>query len=380
MADEQYRWLDRETAERLLRGESLEAVDPADRDQAERLAKTLEALTAEPPLSSTELPGEAAALAAFRAVRAGRDTKAATVGHGSAAGALEGCDAPDAGLVDVGLVRIGGADNGVCRPRWARPVRLGLAAALAVGMIGGVALAAGTGVLTSPFVEDEGARPAATVSSPAPPERPLFSPSPEGGVRGGPTPDDDSQAPTDPGATEGAEPGGTAPDRGSAPDRDKVAGGWWKVVAAYCRDLRDGKELSNDRRRALESAAGAPNACGSTARASSRPSATVPGASRSAARTGTATGTGNGTGTGTGTATTTRVTVPIRGATAGAAGTATTTATTMVTAAVTVTAAATGHAQRRSSPVHRGGARGGPSAGPRPHFRNRSLTCGFVIG
>ncbi|WP_328424262.1 hypothetical protein [Streptomyces sp. NBC_00443] len=256
MADEQYRWLDRETAERLLRGESLEAVDPADRDQAERLAKTLEALTAEPPLSSTELPGEAAALAAFRAVRAGRDTKAATVGHGSAAGALEGCDAPDAGLVDVGLVRIGGADNGVCRPRWARPVRLGLAAALAVGMIGGVALAAGTGVLTSPFVEDEGARPAATVSSPAPPERPLFSPSPEGGVRGGPTPDDDSQAPTDPGATEGAEPGGTAPDRGSAPDRDKVAGGWWKVVAAYCRDLRDGKELSNDRRRALESAAG----------------------------------------------------------------------------------------------------------------------------
>ncbi|MDF3149711.1 hypothetical protein PBV88_53320, partial [Streptomyces sp. T21Q-yed] len=65
MADEQYRWLDRETAERLLRGESLEAVDAADRDQAEQLAKTLESLTVEPPLSSAELPGEAAALAAF---------------------------------------------------------------------------------------------------------------------------------------------------------------------------------------------------------------------------------------------------------------------------------------------------------------------------
>lgn len=259
MADEQYRWLDRETAERLLRGESLEAVDPADRDQAERLAKTLEALTAEPPLSSAELPGEAAALAAFRAARAGRVTESATVGLGSASGACEVSDAPDAGLVDVGLVRIGGSDNGVRRPRrprWARPVRLGLAAALAVGMVGGVAVAAGTGVLTSPFVGDEGGRPAATVSAPVPPERPLFSPSPEGGVRGGPKPDDDSRAPTDPGTTEGAEPGGPAPDRGSAPDRDKAARGWWKVVSAYCRDLRDGKELSSDRRRALESAAG----------------------------------------------------------------------------------------------------------------------------
>ncbi|WP_406198156.1 hypothetical protein OG331_19975 [Streptomyces sp. NBC_01017] len=259
MADEQYRWLDRETADRLLGGESLEAVDPADRDQAERLAKTLEALTAEPALSSAELPGEAAALAAFRAARAGRDPASATVGHSSASGASEVSDAPGAGPVDVGLVRIGGADNGVCRPRrprWARPVRLGLAAALAVGMVGGVAVAAGTGVLTSPFVGDEGGRPAATVSAPAPPERPLFSPSPEGGVRGGPTPDDDSQAPTDPGTTEGAEPGGPAPDRGSAPGRDKAARGWWKVVTAYCRDLRDGKELSSDRRRALESAAG----------------------------------------------------------------------------------------------------------------------------
>ncbi|MEV7000114.1 hypothetical protein AB0N62_20780 [Streptomyces sp. NPDC093982] len=259
MADEQYRWLDRETAERLLRGESLEAVDPADRDQAERLAKTLEALTAEPPLSSAELPGEAAALAAFRAARAGRVTESAPVGHSSVSGASEVSDAPDAGLVDVGLVRIGGSDNGVrrpSRPRWARPVRLGLAAALAVGMVGGVAVAAGTGVLTSPFVGDEGGRPAATVSAPVPPERPLFSPSPEGGVRGGPEPDDDSRAPTDPGTTEGAEPGGPAPDRGSAPDRDEAARGWWKVVSAYCRDLRAGKELSNDRRRALESAAG----------------------------------------------------------------------------------------------------------------------------
>ncbi|MEY9993771.1 hypothetical protein ABIE67_005803 [Streptomyces sp. V4I8] len=249
MADEQYRWLDRETAERLLRGESLEAVDAADRDQAERLAKTLEALTVEPSLSSAELPGEAAALAAFRAARADRDGAAATVG-------------PDAGphathVADVGLVRIGGPARAARRPRWGRPVRLGLAAALAVGMVGGVAVAAGTGVLRAPFVEDEGGRPAASVSAPASPERPFLSPSPESGVRGGPTPDDDTRAPAAPGVTDDVPPGGPATDRGSAPDdRAEPSGGRWQAATSYCRDLRDGKQLSNDRRRTLENAAG----------------------------------------------------------------------------------------------------------------------------
>ncbi|EGX54587.1 hypothetical protein SZN_37201, partial [Streptomyces zinciresistens K42] len=100
MADEQYRWLDRETAERLLRGESLEAVDPADRDQAERLAKTLEALTAEPSLNSTELPGEAAALAAFRMARADRASAAADLGSAAGPGSAED--------TEVALVRLGG--------------------------------------------------------------------------------------------------------------------------------------------------------------------------------------------------------------------------------------------------------------------------------
>ncbi|MGV9450701.1 hypothetical protein [Streptomyces sp. NPDC003635] len=128
MADEQYRWLDRETAERLLSGEPLDAVDAADRDQAERLAKTLEALTAEPPPTSAELPGEAAALAAFRAARA--DTSA-PLGH-----------PPRPHASDAGLVRIGARGRGTRRPLWGRPLRLGLAAALAVGMVGGVAVAA----------------------------------------------------------------------------------------------------------------------------------------------------------------------------------------------------------------------------------------------
>ncbi|MFJ8536345.1 hypothetical protein [Streptomyces sp. NPDC093591] len=248
MADEQYRWLDRETAERLLRGESLEAVDAADRDQAERLAKTLESLTAEPPLSSAELPGEAAALAAFRAARAGRADAPGTTGHGSGPHAVEGSD--------VGLVRIGAPARAARRPRWARPVRLGLAAALAVGMVGGVAVAAGTGVLPTPFDRDEPARPAASVSASLP-ERTLVSPSPENGAQGEPTPDGGSKGPTGSGNTQGAAPGSTAPGRETdAPDRDEHSGGWWRDVTSSCRDLRDGKQLSADRRRALESAAG----------------------------------------------------------------------------------------------------------------------------
>ncbi|MGN9759453.1 hypothetical protein [Streptomyces sp. SD31] len=249
MADEQYRWLDRETAERLLRGESLEAVDAANRDQAERLAKTLESLTAEPPLSSAELPGEAAALAAFRAARADRADAPGTLGHGSGPHASDGSDA--------GLVRIGTpAARAARRPRWARPVRLGLAAALAVGMVGGVAVAAGTGVLPTPFDRDEPGRPAASVS-PSLPERTLVSPSPENGAQGEPTPDGGSKGSTGSGNTQDTAPDSPAPGRETgAPDRDGHSGGWWRNVTSSCRDVRDGKQLSGDRRRALESAAG----------------------------------------------------------------------------------------------------------------------------
>ncbi|KUM74731.1 hypothetical protein [Streptomyces curacoi] len=249
MADEQYRWLDRETAERLLRGESLEAVDAADRDEAERLAKTLGALTVEPPLSSGELPGEAAALAAFRAARADRGEASVTDGHRAASAASH---APDAGLV-----RIGAPARAARRPRWGRPVRLGLAAALAAGMVGGVAVAAGTGVLPTPFDEDERGRPAASVSAAVPSERTLVSPSPGTGALGEPTPGGDSKAPEDSGTAEETAPGNSATDRGSAADdRNQPSGGWWKAVASSCRDVRDGKQLSTDRRRALENAAG----------------------------------------------------------------------------------------------------------------------------
>ncbi|MEU6308284.1 hypothetical protein [Streptomyces chartreusis] len=251
MADEQYRWLDRETAERLLRGESLEAVDAADRDQAERLAKTLEALTAEPPLTSAELPGEGAALAAFRAAREGRDDTSATVGDGPGRTASE--------AADVGLVRLGRPARAARRPRWARPVRLGLAAALAVGMVGGIGVAAGTGVLPTPFDRNEPARPAATVSAPVPTENPLISPSPRTGDEEEPTPDGGSEPPSASGSPEDTvEPGGPpAGDHDSASqDGKNKHDGWWKAVTSYCRDVRDGRPLPVDRRRTLEGAAG----------------------------------------------------------------------------------------------------------------------------
>ncbi|MGQ4442989.1 hypothetical protein ACN6LI_000397, partial [Streptomyces violaceoruber] len=109
MADEQDKWLDREAVEFLLRGEPLKGADPAVRDRAERLVAALGAL-APPVPAGEELPGEAAALAAFRKVRAEQaDASAgvsAAVGHG-AADRLSG----------AGPVRVGSRGEGARRPR-----------------------------------------------------------------------------------------------------------------------------------------------------------------------------------------------------------------------------------------------------------------------
>lgn len=248
MADEQDKWLDRETAELLLRGEpleGLESADPATRDRAGRLAAALGALSAPPAPPGEELPGEAAALAAFRKVRAERADAAAdapgTRGHGTAPGPL-----------DAGLVRIGPRGDGARRARWSRPLRLGLAAALTVGMVGGVAVAAGTGVLPTPFDGTE-PEPAATVSAAASPDRPPVPPSPLDGVQGG----------SDPGTASGTPGGGTARDgRGAgnrdADDRDPNGGldGRRPDLAASCRKARDGGQLDAAQRHALKEAAG----------------------------------------------------------------------------------------------------------------------------
>ncbi|MFJ8188549.1 hypothetical protein ACIQ8D_01940 [Streptomyces sp. NPDC096094] len=247
MADEQDRWLDRETAELLLRGESPQAVDPAARERAERLAGALAALSAPPVPTSEELPGEAAALAAFRKVRAER----ADAPEGASAALGQGAATPPS---DAGLVRIGPRRDDARRLRRRRPLRLGLAAALTVGMIGGAAVAAGTGVLPTPF---DGTRPdpAATVSAAASPDRPPAPPSPLDGARGGSVPGGPTPGALDRGSAGDDADGGTAEDGDTDADGRASGGGRPGLVAA-CRDVRAGKGLDGSRRRALKEAAG----------------------------------------------------------------------------------------------------------------------------
>ncbi|WP_051787442.1 MULTISPECIES: hypothetical protein [Streptomyces] len=133
MADERYQWLDQEAAERLLRGEPVDAADDHVRGQAERLSEALGAARtpAAFPAADAELPGEAAALAAFRAATAAR-----------AAAVTAGAD----DRADLGRVRL--APVTAPARRWGRSLRYGLAAAVAAVTVGGVAVAAGTGVLS----------------------------------------------------------------------------------------------------------------------------------------------------------------------------------------------------------------------------------------
>lgn len=165
MADEQDRWLDRDAAERLLRGEPPAPVDAEVRARAERLAEALAALAAAPASTSEELPGEEAAVAAFRAARAARNDNGA-VRHPQPAALSQARDLARAAggpaNADAGLVRLGRSEAGGRRARRWRTVRFGLAATVAAGMIGGVAVAAGTGMLPTPFRDAPG--PAASVS------------------------------------------------------------------------------------------------------------------------------------------------------------------------------------------------------------------------
>ncbi|OIK27078.1 hypothetical protein [Streptomyces malaysiense] len=259
MADEQDKWLNPGTAERLLDGEPLEAVDPSTRDQAERLARVLDALSVQAAPATCELPGEQAALAAFRKAReAAADERtaalaAAAPGHRTGTGAHghgAGVRGHDAGLVRIGAPARRPAAPGR-RPGWGRPVRLALAAVLAAGTLGGVAMAAG-GVLPTPFeVEKPGPAATATTDSSA---RPSASATPRatgdldtpgGGADAGP-----SAGAGRAGATDGRTGTSARPGTSASP------GGRWNGAINACRDLRSGTGLGADRRRALENLAG----------------------------------------------------------------------------------------------------------------------------
>ncbi|MEW1779194.1 hypothetical protein [Streptomyces sp. NPDC086777] len=246
MADEQYKWLNRVTAERLLRGESLEAVDASARDQAERLADTLGALSAPATPAAAELPGEEAAVAAFRKARESAEDARTTAAAPTGAVTRPRRGARDA---DAGLFRIGAGSRSARVPGWARPARLGLAAALTAGMLGGVAVAAGTGVLPTPF-EDHHPGPAASVSAAGTPARPQGSQSPESLLGG------ETRTPSS-----GAASGRPSPDpSGKRKNRDTgstgVPVGGWSGALTSCRAIRNGKSLGADRRHALEGLAG----------------------------------------------------------------------------------------------------------------------------
>jgi hypothetical protein len=154
--DHRYSWLDDKAAERLLRGEPVEGQHGApdnrnDRPhaEAERLAAVLGAV-AEAPLpgrpagSTVPLPGEEAAVAAFRAAQA----KPTVVPISAEA-------------------QVGDKSTRIARPRGLRRLRAGMVAAVAGCALSGFAVAAAAGVL--PFGQSGGTPgPGASVSETGP--------------------------------------------------------------------------------------------------------------------------------------------------------------------------------------------------------------------
>ncbi|OKK20893.1 hypothetical protein AMK16_10845 [Streptomyces sp. CB00455] len=179
MADERDRWLDAAAADRLLSGGPVDPVGPAAgpraRREALRLRDALDAL-ARVPSAEGESPGEAAAVAAFRAARAAAGTSAASAAASAPAVPSSGLRFR-AGEPFVGLGRPAAAR--VPAPRRVRPVRFALAAALASVAVGGIAAAAGAGLLDRPARDVAGPGPAMSVSADGDPT--------PGGDAGGPS-------------------------------------------------------------------------------------------------------------------------------------------------------------------------------------------------
>ncbi|GHJ94778.1 hypothetical protein SNE510_42970 [Streptomyces sp. NE5-10] len=237
MADERYQWLDPEAAERLLRGEPVDPADPAARTRAAALADALDAARASAaPVPGAPLAGEEAALTAFRTATAARAAARAA--------------APAAVSADLGRVRLTAAPG--AGRRWGRSLRYGLAAALAAVTVGGVAVAAGTGVL--PLGDREPSRTVTAAETATPPD-PRATPS--AGTENHPDPSRDAGHPADthaPGASPTARPDATAsgetPGRGpaepTAGQRDDTEG---ERRTRACREYRAGRLGAADRRR-----------------------------------------------------------------------------------------------------------------------------------
>ncbi|MEU7034028.1 hypothetical protein ABZ958_10150 [Streptomyces sp. NPDC046237] len=264
MADERYQWLDQDAAERLLRGEPVDAVDDHARAEALRLAQALAAARPAPlaHAAQTELPGEAAALAAFREATAERALVPSPAVFGPTG-------------AELGAVRIGAVP---AARRWGRSLRYGLAAAVAAVAVGGVAVASGTGLL--PFTAERPG-PAGSVSAvdtPEPiashdsserPDVPEASASPEQPGLGtgtpstpptgdGATPDAAASTPAPPATAGNGGTGGEGGTGDATPEPGKSTGGPGKDGADFgakivnaCEDYRAGR-LDDTARSRLE--------------------------------------------------------------------------------------------------------------------------------
>ncbi|MER7107906.1 hypothetical protein [Streptomyces sp. NPDC000229] len=274
MADERDEWLDQDAAENLLRGEPVGPVDDHARERARQVARALDALRAAADPAAGELPGEEAALAAFREARAER-----AAGARAAVTPLSGSPGV-ADVPDLGAVRDSAGPRR--RMRWARPVRWGLAASVAGLAVGGVAVGAGTGMLPVLGGESE-PLPAASVSGVATPGTsasggvtagsgsatpgtggepggvpPSASATPGAGeerVPGRPDPESNGGVGDDDGS--GGPGDGTGDVPGAGPDSGSsgISGsgsehGWPARTVEDCRDYRDGR-LDRDRRERL---------------------------------------------------------------------------------------------------------------------------------
>ncbi|WP_267952342.1 hypothetical protein [Streptomyces noursei] len=257
MADDRYSWLDKDAAERLLRGEPAGSQVGDGAPELEHLLKAAAAAGSGLP-ESAPLPGEEAALAAFRNARHGPGAR----GDTARGAALPG-------------VRVDRTRRVAERGGLARPFRRGFAVALAVCAIGGIAVAAGTGVLPTPFRGGE-PQPGASVSAAETPSTfETQEPATTGETGRTPATPPDGR-PTGPGASPspGGSPGtvptpgtptpgtGTGtPGGGGWPQQDGDGKGKKRLLLALCKDYETGKrgDMDRDTLRRLESKAGGPD-------------------------------------------------------------------------------------------------------------------------
>lgn len=277
MAHERETWLDHGAAELLLRGGQVETADMHTQARADRLARVLEEIAratyagrsaggndhtrAPGAAASGELPGEAAALAAYRqAVR--------TAGRTAGRTASSGRDA-ETDVDGIGTVRLGPEHRGIRIPRFGRPLRLGLVAAMAGCALSGVA--AGAGYLYAPSAGESSPRPANSVSGAVTPE-PLVSESPS--ADGSPSDPDDTPGGTGtgsivPGATGSGDTTGTSggPEDKHKGEKGRVSSGngrkggdgekWYAQLVQACHDYRNGT-IALGKKQLLEGAAKGP--------------------------------------------------------------------------------------------------------------------------